>query len=448
MYVFSVSLKGIGSFSVSHLEGPADNFYLHIPKRLNANLQAGKKYWVEIHSVEVKRLRYNVHKSSHGAELTVHRTNLELLGLRRTGSLKQQKVVLQFTGTNVTRSNPTSRNHLFRSYELGSASIDLRVGRLGAKYGDMFEFNEITPFEVADLVRAFNEHKPDYLENTSLILRPKALVLLVDAKEIVLARPHLTTNKLEVALRAEIASTSKPIKFQFDGEKITPRFLQDWPIHRMNATPYGLEIAYSLSKNNARVFRLNFEKFDAGVIRGKLKVISRPENGEGVYLVEVADDFRRSVEFRIAAARGRSYYECRYEKGDISEEIQRYLVETTGLWDEVAYHPLDKTWRAHESRKLGPDSLQRHKVSHKLHYFEFKWDWNWELTHHAAEFQAIKYVLAQPTYKGEKVAGAHIGILRWDIEKTRFDFHLSRAWPPSQASTIQSDSLLEGSTSV
>jgi hypothetical protein len=108
------------------------------------------------------------------------------------------------------------------------------------------------------------------------------------------------------------------------------------------------------------------------------------------------------------------------------------LLKLTGQWEEVAYHPRETFWRAHESRKLGPDSLQRHKTSGKLCYFEFKWGWNWELTHHAAEFQAMKYLMAHPRYRSEKIAGAYMGILQWNIASDRFESHLIRVWPPDQ----------------
>jgi len=52
----------------------------------------------------------------------------------------------------------------------------------------------------------------------------------VDGKKFQLREPRLTTNKLQVVLRAKVDKSDKEIKLWFDGEKITPRFLQNWPI--------------------------------------------------------------------------------------------------------------------------------------------------------------------------------------------------------------------------
>ncbi len=104
----------------------------------------------------------------------------------------------------------------------------------------------------------------------------------------------------------------------------------------------------------------------------------------------------------------------------------------TGLWEEVAYHPFENGWRAHESRKTGPDSLQRFKVSGELYYFEFKWDQHWELTHHVAEHQTMKYIIEHPRYESEKIAGAYIGILQWDTDANKLRLHVRRVWPPNQ----------------
>jgi hypothetical protein len=63
----------------------------------------------------------------------------------------------------------------------------------------------------------------------------------------------------------------------------------------MKATREGLEIAYLLSKGNRRMFRLNFGKFDGRELTGRLRLMSSPQNGEGLYVVEVDPLFSKAL---------------------------------------------------------------------------------------------------------------------------------------------------------
>jgi hypothetical protein len=114
------------------------------------------------------------------------------------------------------------------------------------------------------------------------------------------------------------------------------------------------------------------------------------------------------------------------EKGDISEEIARCMLSMSGHWDEVADHPF--AIRGEGSRRRGPDSLQRLRSSGELHYFEFKW-WSPEveaLARLEAKRQALRDCINHPTYKGEKIVGAYIGLLEWDVRRNEIRLDVER----------------------
>lgn len=114
------------------------------------------------------------------------------------------------------------------------------------------------------------------------------------------------------------------------------------------------------------------------------------------------------------------------EKGDISEGIARCMLSISGHWDEVADHPF--AIRGEGSRRRGPDSLQRLRSSGELYYFEFKW-WSTKveaLARFEAKRQALRDCINHPTYKGEKIIGAYIGLLEWDVRRKEIRLNVER----------------------
>lgn len=428
LYEIKATVEGIGSFRTHHLGSERPTVYLNIPNELNDRIKIGKRYGVAIESIREKR-EHNVEITSHGPTIRIYKTTMELAGLKSENVPKQNEII-EFQGKNLARPDlPIVR--CFATYRYrdraGSAEVDLRVGRLGAKPKDVFEFYKIARFTMNNYVEEFKLHRPRAIENMKLAFHERKLMMDVDGKKFQLREPRLTTNKLQVVLRAKVDKSDKEIKLWFDGEKITPRFLQNWPIHSFKAYDYGLEISYSMSRNDARTFRLKHDKFDRRFLIDRVTFLPTPKNSMEPYRFEVAPELQECIRFRVLAERDPYHY--RYEKGDISEEVQRYLLARTGLWDEAAYHPFDKTWRTHESRKTGPDSLQRSRLSGELFYFEFKWDQNVEDAHSSASRQDMKYLKAYPTYEGEKVKGAYTGILDWDVTKQFGKFYVRKVWP-------------------
>jgi len=84
-----------------------------------------------------------------------------------------------------------------------------------------------------------------------------------------------------------------------------------------------------MSRNDARTFRLNHDKFDRRFLIDRVTFLPTPKNSMEPYRFEVAPELQECIRFRVLAERDPYHY--RYEKGDISEEVQRYLLARTGL---------------------------------------------------------------------------------------------------------------------
>ena len=231
LYEIKATVEGIGSFRTHHLGSERPTVYLNIPNELNDRIKTGKRYRVAIESIREKR-EHNVEITSHGPTIRIYKTTMELAGLKSENVPKQSEII-EFQGKNLARPDlPIVR--CFATYRYrdraGSAEVDLRVGRLGAKPKDVFEFYKITRFTMINYVEEFMLHRPRAIENMKLAFHERKLMMDVDGKKFQLREPRLTTNKLQVVLRAKVDKSDKEIKLWFDGEKITPRFLQNWPI--------------------------------------------------------------------------------------------------------------------------------------------------------------------------------------------------------------------------
>lgn len=73
----------------------------------------------------------------------------------------------------------------------------------------------------------------------------------------------------------------------------------------------------------------------------------------------------------------------------LSERIIRYPLASIGLQEEVASRPHCKRWRTHESRKTGPDSLQRLKSSSQANYLKFNWEMDIYTGYHTRRREAF-----------------------------------------------------------
>jgi len=209
---------------------------------------------------------------------------------------------------------------------------------------------------------------------------------------------------------------------------VTAKLSDDSPIIGLKSE-YGLAIKYDQGGGATRTFRL-FDRFDAGVLSGRIRLIAPPEKEQGRYIVESDSWLGDHVRARFSQIDGKE--RLAREKGDISEEIARRVLSMSSRWDEVADHPFAISGEG--SRRRGPDSLQRLRSSGELYYFEFKW-WSPKIEGLArleAKHQALSDCINHPTYEGENIVGAYIGLLEWDARSKEIRLNVERVLPKDE----------------
>ncbi len=187
----------------------------------------------------------------------------------------------------------------------------------------------------------------------------------VDDRKIILVEPHLTTYSLQAKLTAKLQSTDRRIIFYLNGETIAPRLFNHYEIQEMKASDSGLEISYLKDRTHQRTYRLNFTTFDRKLLVGRINLSSTPAKEAEPYHFLVEPQLQEIVRSRLTHLSDSRY---KGEKGDISEEIQRYLLSILPDWEEVADHPFNEIPEVVGSRRTGPDSVQRLRSSAGLEY--------------------------------------------------------------------------------
>jgi hypothetical protein len=306
--------------------------------------------------------------------------------------------------------------------------MKLRVGRIGARAGDVLRIGERKEYKMDSFLQDFETHKDEALKNVRLLMGREGLQMEVGGRGFSLKEARLDARGLRAVLSAKIESTNRPIKFTFDGERVTGMLSDDSPIIGLESE-HGLAVKYDQGGGAMRTFRL-FDNFDARVLSGRISLIFSPEKEQGSYIAESDGWLGEHVRARFSQIDGKE--RLAREKGDISEEIARCMLSMSGQWDEVADHPF--AVRGEGSARRGPDSLQRLRSSGELYYFEFKW-WNAEIKELArleAEHQALRACINRPTYNGENIVGAYIGLLEWDVRRKEIRLDVKRVLPEDE----------------
>jgi hypothetical protein len=432
MYEIHFGIKGVGDSWTRHSESEnqvdMSSVKLHVNQSHSDRLRIGESLSVAIDYVTDKRC-LRVTQTSHGPAFRIYEHYLESMGIDNPDKLHKNSVV-EIGVKNL--SNQESRmDKCFTTMRFGTKPSHevclILVKGLGGRRGDVMEVQYAKGYALGNFVRNFNEHQPKELRNVTLAMNQDKLMMKVDGNEVSLENPRLSTNKLQVCLRAELEHTERPIFFWFDGEDSRVRFLQKSLVYGMRAEDSRLDISYHQSQHNTPTFRFRTEAFEIGKFRDDLKLVSVPEYVGDSYIFRVSQSFQEHVRLRLNAATGP--FDARCMKGDISEVIQRHLLSVIGQWKELEYHPFDRVWRTHECKKTGPDSVQRSSRTGDLSYFEFRWSSDPYQAYFSCRRQALDDLKKWPDYNGEPVRVAHVGTLEWDVRKTSLNFYVREASP-------------------
>ena len=80
------------------------------------------------------------------------------------------------------------------------------------------------------------------------------------------------------------------------------------------------------------------------------------------------------------------------------------------------------------TRKRGPTSLMRNKTTGELFLFQSKWWRDIEKGATDAAQEVEDYFFKNPTYNGEKVVGAYVVILDWNLESRQGNLKVKRVY--------------------
>ena len=275
-------IEGIGDFKMRHVERGEPHVYVHVPKEEQSDkMKFGEKYVIEFDSVRERR-EYNVLGTVVGSTVKVPGASVERMGFRDVKS-PSERTVVDFRVSNLSTPNEPARRY-FATYNPKADELQLRVRRGGARPGDVLRVEQVKEYGKGDFVRDFEAHKGDALKNVELRLEKGGLLMEVDRRRFSLNEPRIDTFGLKATLSAKLESSGKFIRFQFDGEKVSPKLFRDSRIISFELE-HGLAIKYDKGGNEIRTFRL-FDKFDGKILLGKLRLMSSPREEDGEYLAE------------------------------------------------------------------------------------------------------------------------------------------------------------------
>jgi len=413
-YEFNVRIESVGEFHAHHVQRKNIAFVIEVPHRFTDRVKEGEAHKLTIDSV-VEQPKLRAVSARDGVSLRISWTDVEAFGIDRRTKREHGRTATEFQLQNL--SKPENPKRYFSSHEAKS-SYQFLVGNRGAREGDVFRLVEARKYGIADFVKDFDVHGSPETRNLKLNMQRGRLSLEVDRQTIQFQQWHLTAFGNKVLLSATPKGWEREIRFRFDGENIESKFDRYSQLNWIKGTRYGIEISYSPDSRREIRYRRSLSEFDGSMIVDNVTLVSRPEYDGGPFPFTVAPAAQEYVRFRLGATE--KYRGYMFEKGRVSEELQRHLVSSTGQWDEIATHPT----------RYGPDSLQRSKASKELYYFEFKWEQSKSIegTRADAIAQAIRDFHNRPVHQGEPVTGAYIGMLDWDGDGIG-KFYLEKVWP-------------------
>lgn len=423
-YEIGFRIEGTGELRTRHLERGEKRIFLSVSREARPdNLRFGEKYEIELLSVKERRDFKAMDARAEGPVVKVSRTYMESRGFQVGEEARSEKWVIDFQFRNLSSPDSAPARY-FGTFDTKADELRLRVGGAGVKAGDVLRLEGAKKYGIGDFIKEFDAHKGDSMKNVGLRSEKGRLSMEVEGRRFALNEPHLDTRALKAILTANIESSGKPIRFQFDGEKVSPRLFRDSQVVGVRLDN-GLAIDYDKGGGETRTFRL-LDRFDKDLLVGKIRPVSSPGSGDGRYTFECDPSVGQQIRARLATMNGIQQFSR--GKGDISEELQRHMLSISGLWEEIADHGYDDK---HEGCfRRGPDSLQRLKASGELYHVELKWLEKLNEREYAdARVQAKSYLKKYPFYRGERVTGAYISTLDWDADSTKLTLDTERVWP-------------------
>jgi hypothetical protein len=306
---------------------------------------------------------------------------------------------------------------LYTKHKPGRKRADVDLFKLGARYGEWFEVRSVRVYGLAELAEDYNSTIDRPLRNTRLRREGDDLFLEVDGSlNVGLIGIKFRTYQSELIMEAKLDS-SGTVKMTKSLGGYCLRLRDTSVVSSIEAAGYGIMLTYAHRADN-HPHRRFCELGESEKCRATysvstcnlLQATSRPEYSEGSYVVTVGDELRTLI---ISRLRGHmSLKQYTKAKGDSAEEIIRDNLNQIGL-KLVADHPFGSG--REDSNQRGPDMLARGPEM-QLWFVEVKW---WENSDDAMEAgirQVKRYLVKYSSWREERVTGAYIVSLDWNLE--------------------------------
>jgi hypothetical protein len=315
---------------------------------------------------------------------------------------------------------------LYTKHNPDRKRADLDLYQLRARHGEEFWVTSIRSHPIEEFPAEYNGMKPRGLENTEM-LWDDGLRMKVDDVGLRLNVRAMKTYESRFFLDADLEGAGL-LRFKKDLTGFSVRTKDRSLVHSMTADGMNVLMRYKQphERMHVRVIapaRLIQVGRAAPAVRFQegIHVISRPDSFEGEYLVKVSSRLTAHIMARLASHYAHGYTK---ERGDIGEELIDTIFSQIGCMQLMSHpgHP----GREFDSGRKGPDSLRRVPLGW-LAYFEFKWWEDVEAAFSNAGKQAKKFP-RDDVYSGERVIGAYIANLNWNVRSDIGSLTVSRVW--------------------
>lgn len=325
---------------------------------------------------------------------------------------------------------------VFARYNASDRRAEAYVGDVGGEKGSRYELVEAKEYDEDRFVRDFERGRCEHLQNVRLEHEEDKVLLRVDDRRVEVEEYRLSTSGSHVIMRGKLDGEDS-CKIENDGRHSSFRFGRDYPVEGMKMEGDDLAVRYSQSWNEKHEKRLHLERLEAPErpslnqfgreeMLDHVKMLDHPERVEGVYQFVLDRQSQSEVQRLLEDAERRGDGQYGLMKAEISERMVPNMLELVG-WERLQWHPFNESKKEGASI-TGPDWLLR-TPDGRLVLTEFKWWADSERAEYKGESQVAKNLRDHPYFKDEKVVGAYVATVRWDVDDSPMKVYLKQVVP-------------------
>lgn len=252
VYDISGEIQGNYRFTTRYLasDGRYPKISITVPRETLTESKSREAYRIQVDRIELAR-SLSVGRQSDQPVIRIHERILEAWGLKRDG-LADKKSVVEFVIRIGDSEHHTRR--MFAQYDQVSDRMHVMVSGLGLKKGDSVEFLSANKYTIDGFLKDFGSKKPNSFEGVRLLRDRDSLALALDDTRILIENPELHAYRSRAVLEGVFESTRRPVRFEFDGNRITSRIDDAYTIDKISSTKYGISISSSYGRHARQLF--------------------------------------------------------------------------------------------------------------------------------------------------------------------------------------------------